>query len=295
MSDMIDLTNVDLGAENLGDMWLDFIARVHPAQATLFIESYNLITLSFPDSYIDSTLEHLFIDEGLDTADLIAHVRKLFIDTFIDALQIMGIIIDKDFLTMDHLEPLKIVIDTIYLFDGMTDLIGLVDVLDDDEADCKERFLKIVRLTQPQYENKLDDMEYFIEDVSMNTIRGIKIGLNLIDEDDDQVLDHVLKQRIIRNKQFLVKTFAGTHIANGGGVGLNIDVYFTLFANELALSLVDEEPIVYLGMVLSLMIISDLSDKEIFGQFTALIEDHCSTIEEVYKGNEILKEVKLDA
>lgn len=295
MSDMIDLTNADLGAENLGDMWLDFIARVHPAQSKLFIESYNLIAISFPDSFINSELEHFFIDESLDTSDLIAHVRKHFIDTLIDALQIMGIIIDRDYITMNHLEPLKIILDTIYLFDGMTDLIGLVDTLDDEEADCKERFLRVVRMTQPQYMSKLEDMEYFIDDVGMNTIMGIKIGLNLIDEDDDQVIDHVLKQRIVRNKPFLVKTFAGTHIANGGGIGLNVDSYFTLFANELATALVDDEPAVYLGMVLSLMVISNLSDKEIYGQYMSLVEDHCTTIEEIYKGNEIIKEVKLDA
>lgn len=293
MSEMIDLTNADLGVENLGEMWQDFIVRVHPAQATLFIESYNLISLSFPNSFIDSTLEHLFIDEGLETAELIAHVRILFIETMIDALQIMGIIIDKDFIEMNHLSKLKDILDTIYLFDGMTDLIGLVDTLDNEEMDCKERFIAVVKMTQPQLD--FEDMEYFIDDVSMNTIRGLKIGLNLIDEDDDTIMDHTLKTRIKANKNFLVKTFAGVHVANGGGVGLNIDAYFTLFANELAQALIDDSPGVYLGCVLSLMVISNMSDKEIVGQYSALVEDHCTTIEEVYKGNKLLEEVRLNA
>lgn len=292
MSEMIDLTNVDLGVENLGEMWEDFIARCAPEHATLFNESYNLIALSFPDSFIDSTLTHYFIDEGLETAEVIAHVRQLFIDSIIDALQIMGIIVDKDYIEMNSLEELKNVLDTIYLFDGLTDLIGLVDILRDEEMDCRDRFIAVVQKTQPQYD--MSNMEYFIKDVSPNVIRGILIGLNLIDEDDDTEVDHVIRDRIRNNKTFIAPLFGGMHVSNGGGVGQVIDAYMKLFMSDLARVLV-ENKFLYLQHVLSLMLISSLSDAEINGQYHALVEDLCETVDDLYRATDIMKKVKLNA
>lgn len=289
---MIDLTNVDLGVENLGEMWEDFIARCTPEHATLFNESYNLIALSFPDSFIDSTLTHYFIDEGLETAEVIAHVRQLFIDSIIDALQIMGIIVDKDYIEMNSLEELKNVLDTIYLFDGLTDLIGLVDILRDEEMDCRDRFITVVQKTQPQYD--MSNMEYFIKDVSPNVIRGILIGLNLIDEDDDTEVDHVIRDRIRNNKTFIAPLFGGMHVSNGGGVGQVIDAYMKLFMSDLARVLV-ENKFLYLQHVLSLMLISSLSDAEINGQYHALVEDLCETVDDLYRATDIMKKVKLNA
>ena len=292
MSEMIDLTNVDLGVENLGEMWEDFIARCIPEQATLFNESYNLIAISFPDSYIDSTIQHMLIDEALDTSDLMAHMRLLFIDTIIDALQIMGIIVDKDYIEMNSLEELKNVLDTIYIFDGLTDLIGLVDILNNEEMDCKERFIQIVHMTQPQFD--MSNMDYFIKDVSPNVIRGILIGLNIIDEDDEVFVDHTIRDRIRANKTFLATTFGGQHIMNGGGVGQFIDGYMKIFMSDLAKVLVTDK-MDYLLHVISLMLISNLSDAEIAGQFNALVEDQCTDTVELYKATEILNKVKLNA
>lgn len=292
MSDMIDLTNVDLGVENLGEMWVDFIARCTPHQATLFNESYNLIAISFPESFIDNTLNQLFIDESLDTSELMAHVRVLFIDTIIDALQMMGILIDKDFIELNSLSELKSVLDTVYLFDGLTDLLGLVQILNDEEQDCKDRFIQIVQMTQPQYD--MSNMDYFIKEVSPNTIRGILIGLNIIDEDDTEYVDHTIRDRIKNNKLWLAGTYGGQHIVNGGGAGLNIDGYLKIFMSDLAKDLATS-PYDYLKNVLSLMIVSSLSDTQIQGQFNSLIEDQTTNVEEAYKAMDIIKKVKLNA
>lgn len=292
MSDMIDLTNVDLGVENMGEMWVDFIARCTPYQATLFNESYNLIAISFPESFIDNTLNQLFIDETLDTSELMAHVRVLLINTIIDALQMMGIIIDKDFIELNSLVELKSILDTIYLFDGLTDLLGLVEVLNNEEQDCKDRFIQVVEMTQPQYD--ISNAMYFIKEVSPNTIRGILIGLNVIDEDDTTYVDHTIRDRIKANKVWLGGTLGGKHIIEGGGGGQLIDGYLKIFMSDLAKDLATN-PFDYLKNVLSLMLISALSDAAIHGQFSSLVEDQTTTIEEAYKAMEIIKKVKLNA
>lgn len=293
MSEMIDLTNTNLGIENLGEYWEDFIARCIPEHGTLYNESYNLIAISFPDSFIDNTLTQLFIDEGLDTSELMAHVRLLFINTLCDALQMMGIYVDKDYIDMNSLEELKCILDTIYLADGLTDLIGLVDVLQSEEMETIERFIRTVRLVSPEYE--FNDMESYIKDVSPNVIRGLLIGLNIIDEDDTTYVDHTVKARIKENKAFLIGTFGGSHIVNGGQAGLDIDAYMRLFTNELAMALVDNNKQSFLSQVLSLMVISSLSDQQIVGQFSSLVEDQTTEIEEAYRAMELIKKVTLNA
>jgi len=47
--------------------------------------------------------------------------------------------------------------------------------------------------------------------------------------------------------------------------------------------------------VLSLMLISNLSDQDIQGQFNSLIEDQTTTVEEAYRAQNIIKKVKLNA
>lgn len=292
MSEMIDLTNTDLGVENLGEMWTDFIERCTPEQAKLFNESYNLIAISFPDSFMDNTITHYLVDDAISTPDLMAHIRIYFINTIIDALQIMGIIIDKDFIDPNSLKELNVILDTIYMADGLTDLIGLADTLNDEIADPKERFIRVIRMTQPQYD--MENMEYYIRDVSTNTIRGLLIGINIIDEDDVAWVDPYLQNRIKTNKDFLKTTLAVKHISDGGGIGLMFDGYFKVFTNDLAQLLVTDQ-IAYLRNVLGLMLISSLTDTEIVGQYTSLVDQHCESVEEVYKGTNLLNEVTVNA
>lgn len=293
MSEMIDLTNVDLGVENLGEMWQDFIARCTPEHATQYNQAYNLIAISFPDSFMDSTITHLLVDEALGTADLMAHIRILFIDTIIDALQIMGIIVDKDWIDPNSLPELCNILDTIYMADGMTDLIGLMDTLNDEEATAKERFIRVVKMVQPQYD--MENMDYYIKEVSPNVIRGLMIGLNIIDEDDATWVDPDVTKRVKANKPFILDTLAGLHIRNGGGCGQSFDTYMNLFINELGQKLVDHDMANYLANVLSLMLISHMADSEIQGQFNSLVEENSNTVEEAYKISQILKKVTLNA
>lgn len=292
MSEIIDLTNRDLGIENLGEWWEDFIARLVPEQATLYNESYNLIMISFPDSFITQTLSQILIDEALDTAETIAHVRILFIDTIVDALRMMGIMIDMDYVEPASLEELKSVLDTIYMFDGLTDLLGLSDLLANEELDVKERFIKVVKMVQP--ESNFDNLDYIIKEVSVNVIRGILIGLNIIDEDDVEWVDHTTLTRIKNNKQALIGTLANTHISNDGGVGMTMDAYMRLFMSELAKRLIADK-YDYLTQVLSLMLISTLTDSEIQGQFSSLINDQAENIDDLYKANAIIEKVILNA
>ena len=260
MSEIIDLGDRNLAVENLGEMWQDFAARLMPEAAILFKDAYNLISISLPENGNDIQITNILIDESLETSDTIMHIRKLLIDSIVDCLQMMGIIIDYDYVSPDSLKDLVHILDTIYTLDGMDDLMQLVEILDDELIDAKERFIRVIEKVEPDYD--LENFPYMIKEVSPNVTKGILIGLNILDNDDTEYMEPTIKRRVQTNKEFLKETLGWEHIINGGASTLSLEVLMTLFVSDLGIKLTGNK-LDYFKNVLSLMLISDLTDGQI--------------------------------
>lgn len=291
MSEIIDLGDRNLAVENLGDMWQDFAARLMPEAAILFKDAYNLISISLPENGNDIQITNILIDESLETSDTVMHIRKLLIDSIVDCLQMMGIIIDYDYVSPDSLKDLVHILDTIYTLDGMDDLMQLVDILDDELIDAKERFIRVIERVEPDYD--LENFPYMIKEVSPNVTKGILIGLNILDNDDTEYMEPTIKRRVQANKEFLKETLAWEHITKGGASTLSLEVLMTLFVSDLGIKLT-ENKLDYFKQVLSLMLISDLTDGQIKSQYFALLEEVAENMDEIYKAQTLLEKVKLD-
>lgn len=291
MSEIIDLGDRNLAVENLGEMWQDFAARLMPEAAILFKDAYNLISISLPENGNDIQITNILIDESLETSDTIMHIRKLLIDSIVDCLQMMGIIIDYDYISPDSLKDLVHILDTIYTLDGMDDLMQLVEILDDELIDAKERFIRVIEKVEPDYD--LENFPYMIKEVSPNVTKGILIGLNILDNDDTEYMEPTIKRRVQTNKEFLKETLGWEHIINGGASTLSLEVLMTLFVSDLGIKLT-ENKLDYFKNVLSLMLISDLTDGQIKTQYFALVEEVAENMDEVYKAQTLLEKVKLD-
>ena len=291
MSEIIDLGDRNLAVENLGDMWQDFAARLMPEAAILFKDAYNLISISLPENGNDIQITNILIDESLETSDTVMHIRKLLIDSIVDCLQMMGIIIDYDYVSPDILKDLVHILDTIYTLDGMDDLMQLVDILDDELIDAKERFIRVIERVEPDYD--LENFPYMIKEVSPNVTKGILIGLNILDNDDTEYMEPTIKRRVQANKEFLKETLAWEHITKGGASTLSLEVLMTLFVSDLGIKLT-ENKLDYFKQVLSLMLISDLTDGQIKSQYFALLEEVAENMDEIYKAQTLLEKVKLD-
>lgn len=291
MSEIIDLGDRNLAVENLGEMWQDFAARLMPEAAILFKDAYNLISISLPENGNDIQITNILIDESLETSDTIMHIRKLLIDSIVDCLQMMGIIIDYDYISPDSLKDLVHILDTIYTLDGMDDLMQLVEILDDELIDAKERFIRVIEKVEPDYD--LENFPYMIKEVSPNVTKGILIGLNILDNDDTEYMEPTIKRRVQTNKEFLKETLGWEHIINGGASTLSLEVLMTLFVSDLGIKLT-ENKLDYFKNVLSLMLISDLTDGQIKSQYFALVEEAAENMDEVYKAQTLLEKVKLD-
>lgn len=291
MSEIIDLGDRNLAVENLGDMWQDFAARLMPEAAILFKDAYNLISISLPENGNDIQITNILIDESLETSDTVMHIRKLLIDSIVDCLQMMGIIIDYDYISPDSLKDLVHILDTIYTLDGMDDLMQLVEILDDELIDAKERFIRVIERVEPNYD--LENFPYMIKEVSPNVTKGILIGLNILDNDDTEYMEPTIKRRVQVNKEFLRETLAWEHITKGGASTLSLEVLMTLFVSDLGIKLT-ENKLDYFKQVLSLMLISDLTDGQIKSQYYALLEEVAENMDEIYKAQTLLEKVKLD-
>ena len=291
MSEIIDLGDRNLAVENLGDMWQDFAARLMPEAAILFKDAYNLISISLPENGNDIQITNILIDESLETSDTVMHIRKLLIDSIVDCLQMMGIIIDYDYVSPDSLKDLVHILDTIYTLDGMDDLMQLVEILDDELIDAKERFIRVIERVEPDYD--LENFPYMIKEVSPNVTKGILIGLNILDNDDTEYMEPTIKRRVQANKEFLRETLAWEHITKGGASTLSLEVLMTLFVSDLGIKLT-ENKLDYFKQVLSLMLISDLTDGQIKSQYYALLEEVAENMDEIYKAQTLLEKVKLD-
>ena len=291
MSEIIDLGDRNLAVENLGEMWQDFAARLMPEAAILFKDAYNLISISLPENGNDIQITNILIDESLETSDTIMHIRKLLIDSIVDCLQMMGIIIDYDYVSPDSLKDLVHILDTIYTLDGMDDLMQLVEILDDELIDAKERFIRVIGKVEPDYD--LENFPYMIKEVSPNVTKGILIGLNILDNDDTEYMEPTIKRRVQTNKEFLKETLGWEHIINGGASTLSLEVLMTLFVSDLGIKLTGNK-LDYFKNVLSLMLISDLTDGQIKSQYFALVEEVAENMDEVYKAQTLLEKVKLD-
>ena len=291
MSEIIDLGDRNLAVENLGEMWQDFAARLMPEAAILFKDAYNLISISLPENGNDIQITNILIDESLETSDTIMHIRKLLIDSIVDCLQMMGIIIDYDYVSPDSLKDLVHILDTIYTLDGMDDLMQLVEILDDELIDAKERFIRVIEKVEPDYD--LENFPYMIKEVSPNVTKGILIGLNILDNDDTEYMEPTIKRRVQTNKEFLKETLGWEHIINGGASTLSLEVLMTLFVSDLGIKLTGNK-LDYFKNVLSLMLISDLTDGQIKSQYFALVEEVSENMDEVYKAQTLLEKVKLD-
>lgn len=291
MSEIIDLGDRNLAVENLGNMWQDFAARLMPEAAILFKDAYNLISISLPENGNDIQITNILIDESLETPDTVMHIRKLLIDSIVDCLQMMGIIIDYDYVSPDSLKDLVHILDTIYTLDGMDDLMQLVEILDDELIDAKERFIRVIERVEPDYD--LENFPYMIKEVSPNVTKGILIGLNILDNDDTEYMEPTIKRRVQANKEFLRETLAWEHITKGGASTLSLEVLMTLFVSDLGIKLT-ENKLDYFKQVLSLMLISDLTDGQIKSQYFALLEEVAENMDEIYKAQTLLEKVKLD-
>lgn len=292
MFDYVELNeDTKVAIDELGDSWKHFEQLLTPETATLFNATYNLITLAVKECSLSLDITDLFVDESLDTSSLVNSVRELFIKYVVDILGNMGIIIDKDKVSLSSLPILNSILNIVFILDDCEDVMGLIYVLENQELSPKEQLVTVI---QKVYDlNDSEDYNDIIRDCSSDVIKGLLIGLGVLNIDDsDEYINPFIANRIKSNLSFLKGTLAEKHIKDGGGVGLSYDSLHKLYINDLAIVTTNDTK-QYFKEIIGLLIISSLTNEEIEEGYESMIKDFSNNLDELYSGSKLLEEVKL--
>lgn len=292
MFDYVELNeDTKVAIDELGDSWKHFEQLLTPETATLFNTTYNLITLAVKECSLSLDITDLFVDESLDTPSLVNGVRELFIKYMVDILGNMGMIIDKDKVSLSSLPILNSILNIVFILDDCEDVMGLIYVLENQELSPKEQLVTVI---QKVYD--LDDSEDYndiIRDCSSDVIKGLLIGLGGLNIDDsDEYINPFVANRIKSNLSFLKGTLAEKHVKDGGGIGLSYDALHKLYINDLAMVMTNDTK-QYFKEIIGLLIISSLTNEEIEEGYESMIKDFSNNLDELYSGGKLLEEVKL--
>lgn len=287
-----DVINLDtnLAEENIGDIWTNFIESITPAHGEDYNAAYNLVALL---GKVDDTtifINHILIDDSISKENKSAEIRVYLINSLIDSLQIMGVGVDKDFIGPNNLKDLINVVNAFYTLHDMNDLLGIAEILQSEDFQPLDKLIEVVDRLYLDYDVEI--LRDIIVSVESKTIKGILVGLNLLDEDGEHVEGYI-KERVIKNKPFLKGTLGFDHVVNDGALGLDMNILFNIHVNKLA-ELLASDHAQYHRQILSLMLISSLVDTDIVKSFKILVNKHTEDIGEAYKLLDILTEVNLN-
>lgn len=290
MSDDIDITNVKLAYRDMGELWTNFEVGLNPETATIFNSSYNLIALILEEDNLQLDISYVIINDELDFSMKVNDVRNILIQYLIGVLGYMGITIDSDYVTPESLYDLVNILNTIYSIDNSEDLLGLYNIITNEDLDTKERFIEIIIKV-----NDLEDdgvLPFMIKSVAQQTLIGIGENLDLID-DGEGLLDDVIKNRIRNNRETLKDTLGYKYLIDGGKAATSFTALFNIHDKELA-DLLLSDSTEYFKNILSLLIISDLTTEQIQESFETGVKDYSETTEALYKNMKILENVTLE-
>lgn len=285
----LDLTDKSLLTDDLGDTWLAFAASITDFNTYTFNTSYNLISISDPQSTIGGTILELLIDESTTTTEKTIAVRNVLFTNIISLVRNFGIVIDEDMLTINHLPALNTIIDLIYTLDGFEDLLSISEVLESSDMDPVDRFIRVLSII-----NDLDDVsvyEHLIMSVSLFTLDTLRLSLVSYDQDVPVHVD--VAKRIRGNRPFLAGTLAWSHIVNGGNIGGAYSLLINAYQKELT-DIEATDPEKFIKEVTAFAVISELESAEILEQVNKEISTTITDPKIIFKADKMISGLKLE-
>ena len=292
--EVVDLDNIDLLSEQVGEIWEAFKEALPEPTANIFTKGYNLTAISYPESSLSLNITELLVDESTDTNKKISIIREILIDNIISILREMGFTIDEDYVEDRYLPQFCTMVEFIYDIRGQEDVIGMSDILSAKDIPPSERFIGIMAKYLADDAVDYDVYRYLITDVSEMTLEVIKNDLNHLDDEDPTPENITL--RIRRNKDIFKDTVIWTHIVNGGQIGSSIDSILNYYKADLeALLLLDTENryTLYGRTVIAMYLISDVNDDKIADSVMKQLDGIIDNVQEMMKIESILNSVVL--
>ena len=284
----LNLHNVDLLGEELGDTWLSFKKCITDYNTNIFKESFNLIKISLPETTLGMQINGVLINESLTVTEQIYEIRSMLITNIIDIAVQMGIKIDVDATTIDSLPILTNIVDAVYTLDGYEDLLSLSAILEDKDTHPVDRFISLLETIY-----NIDDLSYYenlIMEVSEYTLETIR--LSLISPDATVEVPNEVKTRVIANKAFLKDTLAAFHVTHGGNMGGSFATLLNTFQSDLP-ELRESDPKRYIKELVGLSLLSDISNGGLVDELSTRITTDFQDAQLLFYADDVIKQLNL--
>lgn len=290
MSDYIDITDYKAASDDLQSIWLNFEDSLRYEQTIPLNTAYNLISITLKENSLSNFITTILSDNNTTLATKHQLIIKTLLEALVEVLSSMGIILNPEYIDISSLPDLNNILNTLFSTDDIDDVLGLINILDNETFDNKDKLINVIVKTLDLEDE--GNLPYIIESVSADVIKGLYIGLGAINIDDGDYVNPEVASRIRKNKTFLAGTLAGNHIINGGGVGASYIALSNLFINELGQILLDNKK-QYYKEILSICLISSMTPIEIEEGFEVMIKDMAENMEDIYIGSAMLEKVIL--
>lgn len=290
MTDYIDIREYRAAVDDLQSLWLNFEDSLRYEQTIPLNTAYNLISITLRENSLSAFMTTILSDNNTTLSTKHQLIIKTLLEALVELLSSMGIILNKDYIDISSLDDLNNILNMLYSTDDVDDVLGLIDILDNDTFDNKDKLISAIVKTFD-----LDDegnLPYIIEDVSADVIKGLYIGLGALTIDDGDYVNPDVAKRIKKNKTFIGGTLAGDHILNGGGAGVSYVALTNLLVNELGVILLEDKARYY-KEILAICLISSMTSIEIQEGYEVLIKDMAEDMQDIYIGSKLLEEINL--
>lgn len=292
MEAIIDRTGLTAARDDLGSVWENFEDGLIPEQADQLNYAYNLISAGFKENSLSLMISTFLIDENIESATRINLIRRTLITGIIELLNQVGIIIDLDYVTLDSLAALSVVLDTLYQTERVEDVYGVMDILDNETYDNKDKLIATINTVMGLEETDDSELLYLIQEVSGDTIKGLYLGLDESDDDNGDYLNPDIARRIKANRTFLTGTLAASHIVNGGQAGLPYLTLFRLLIDKMEPVILDDKRR-YLKEILAICLISSMTSHEIEEGYEEMVVELCQSLNDMTLPTQLLEQVVL--
>lgn len=287
----IDLTNTSILGDAIGVTWTTFEQSMTPEQKALINYGANLVFINYPESDLGIMVNEIIVDENLAGNNKIMVVRNIIRDNLLEIAQKLGFELDGDYTSDDayYVELIKL-IDFVFEVDKLEDVSGMCSLLESQDINPKERYIGCLQKHYGE-DFEVDKLNYLITDVSEATLERIKLGLLSLDDDVEPLPDYI-KNRILNNRELIKPTLAGSHITNGGAIGLAIDSLLAFFKRELSDQL-ENDWFIYAQNIIGMYLISDTNNDGLTEKLISKLKDVPEGMLEYAKLENLIKEIKL--
>lgn len=290
--------NAALTREAVGDSWSEFITTVPKEHTALYERGIATVLFAYPDTLMITQIIELVGDESLSPEDKGMSLRYVLLEQLVDIINKMGVWLNKDYISIDHLIELMNMAEFFYTVGDIQDANNtILPFLLATDTDPKYRLLNC--LGKALYDDTetpdVSEYEWLIEDVAEATLKSLADSLT--GTDYEEIPPTSVIDRVKSNRDTYDNTLGYEFIKKGGSPCSAVETYLNYYASHLTALLTNddiESAVQYGKEIISLHLISDYNDSQLEDKLLTFFDGRLDNIAAVFLIEKMVKSLKLN-